>query len=223
MDMSKAFDMVKWSEFFSTLLHHKINPLFLGLLFYIYKNQQYTVKSGDATAQFFKVSNGVCQGGVSSGIFFVIYIDKLLTLLRKSGFGCLIHGVFYGAVIYADEIFLLSASRIGWQEMVNISQKFVKTLSLKFGTDSNPEKSKTKCIAFTKKRRAIQSLKPIILDEQALPWVEQVKHLGHTLQVDNSMRKDINLKRGAFTGKVNSILQDFYFVDSEVLMKLVTA
>ena len=95
--------------------------------------------------------------------------------------------------------------------MVNISQKFVAKLNLKFGTDLNPGKSKTKCIAFSRKKRAMQPLKEIMLDSYTLPWVNQVKHLGHTLQVDNSMSIDVNLKRGAFIGKVNSLLQEFYF------------
>ena len=37
------------------------------------------------------------------------------------------------------------------------------------------------------------------------------------------MKIDVNLKRGAFIGKVNSLFQEFYFADSSVLMKLMTA
>ena len=44
MDMSKAFDMVKWSELFRTLMDRNINPLILRLLLHIYRNQQYTVR-----------------------------------------------------------------------------------------------------------------------------------------------------------------------------------
>ena len=84
--------------------------------------------------------NGVRQGGVSSGIFFAVYIDQLLIRLRKSDFGCYIREVFLGAVIYADDIFLLSASRTGIEAMINISQKFAQKLNLRFGTDPNPEK-----------------------------------------------------------------------------------
>ena len=105
--------------------------------------------------------------------------------------------------------------------MINISQKYAQKLNLKFGTDLNPEKSKTKCLAFTKSRRAAAPMKDITLDGYALPWVKQVKHLGHTLQTDNSMKIDICLKRGAYIGKVNSILQEFYYADSSVLMKLI--
>ena len=35
------------------------------------------------------------------------------------------------------------------------------------------------------------------------------------------MRADIALKRGKFIGKVNSLLQEFHFTDSSVMMKLI--
>ena len=97
----------------------------LRLLLYIYTNQQYTVKWGQEVAEHFNVSNGVRQGGVSSGIFFAVYIDELLLLLRKSGLGCKIHGTFYGAVIYADDIFLLNASRTGLQVMIEFARRLL--------------------------------------------------------------------------------------------------
>ena len=209
LDMSKAFDMVKWDVLFNTLLDRDINPIFICILTYVYKNQQYTVKWGNSSAHFFNVSNGVRQGGVSSGIFFVVYIDKLLTIPRNSGFGCTIFGLFYGALIYADDIFLLSASRTGLQVMINICEKFAERINLKFGTNSNPIKSKTKCIAFSRKKSKIE-LNELKLGDNCLPWVTQVKHLGHTLQADNSMKIDMNQKRGTFIGKVNSLMQEFH-------------
>ena len=59
-----------------------------------------------------------------------------------------------------------------------------------------------------------------MLNGDPLPWVREVKHLGNTLQSDNTMRTDCVLKRGKFIGKVNSFLQEFHFVDSSVFMKL---
>ena len=99
----------------------------------------------------FDVQNGVCQGAVTSGIFFAIYIDKLLKVLCRSRFGCHIHGLFFGALIFADDIILLSARRTELQVMVNICQDYVSSGNLKFGTNKDPAKSKTKCIVFTKK------------------------------------------------------------------------
>ena len=193
--------------------------------FYIlkYREISYTVKWGEEVSKSFSVSNGIRQGGVSSGVLFVVYIGDLLTLLRKSGLGCRIHGIFFGAVIYADDIFLLSASRSGLQFMIDICQKFTARLNLKFGTNSNPDKSKTKCLIFSESRKAPRSpVREIRLGSHTLPWVSQVKHLGHTMQLDNSMKIDTNLKRGAFIGKVNSLLQEFYFAAPSILMKLMT-
>ena len=221
MDMSKAFDMVDWKQLFKTLLKRGVNPVYLRLLLYVYTSQKYTVKWGTAVAEFFSISNGVRQGGVSSGIFFAVYIDELIDLLRNSSLGCSIHGVFYGALVYADDIFLLSASRSGLQAMINISQSFTAKLNLKFGTNINPDKSKTKCLVFTKSRKVNTNIKEVSLGDHLLPWVKEVKHLRHTLQQDNSMKIDINLKRGAFIGKTNSLLQEFHYADPQVLLKLI--
>ena len=62
---------------------------------------------------------------------------------------------------------------------------------------------------------------PIILNGNPLPWVRDVKHLGKTLQCDNSMSIDCNMKRGKFIGKINSLLQEFHHVSPQVMMKLV--
>ena len=220
MDMSKAFDMVEWTELFRTLLDRKVDPMFLRLFLFIYSNQQCNVRWCGKVSERFAVRNGVRQGGVSSGIFFAIYIDKLLIILRGSNLGCHINGVFFGAMIFADDIFLLSASRSGLQAMVNLCQEFVAARNLKFGTNTDPDKSKTKCIIFTKNKKTGPSPKQIMLNDDRLPWVTQVKHLGHMLQSDNSMRIDIAQKRGAFIGKVNSLLQEFHHVQPDIFLRL---
>ena len=126
-----------------------------------------------------------------------------------------------GALIFADDIMLLSASRSGLQTMVDICQEFVAGKNLKFGTSPDPDKSKTKCIVFSKVKRDWQNLLPVKLNEDPLPWVNQLKHLGNTLQNDNSMSKDVLQKRGKFIGKINSLLQEFHFADPVILTKLV--
>ena len=223
MDMSKAFDMVEWGELFETLLEREVDCIFLRLILFIYSHQQCDVQWCDQRSNLFSVTNGVRQGGVSSGIFFAIYIDKLLKVLRNAGIGCHINGMFYGAVIYADDIFLLSGSRNGLQAMVDLCHEFVSRRNLKFGTNTNPEKSKTKCVVFSKKSVRVAQPLNISLNGNQLPWVHQVNHLGHVLQSDNSMRIDIARKRGIFIGKINSLLQEFHFVTSDTLLKLMNS
>ena len=154
----------------------------------------------------FRVTNGVRQGGVISAILFAVYIDELISELRRSHLGCYIDGVFLGAFLFADDIFLLSGNIGGLQELVDISSKFAARKNLKFGTDAKPEKSKTKCIAFSKNLKEVKNLRNVKLDGQLLPWVTHVKHLGNILQSENSMKLDISLKRGQMIGKINSLL-----------------
>ena len=61
----------------------------------------------------------------------------------------------------------------------------------------------------------------IMLNGDPIPWEQQVKHLGNTLQCNNSMSIDCTLKRGKFIGKVNFLVQEFHFADPKVKMKVI--
>ena len=220
MDLSKAFDLVEWVSLFKLLKDKKISPIFLRLLLYVYCHQYCDVKWNSSFSERFSVTNGVRQGAVSSPLLFSIYIDGLITLLRRSGLGCRIDTLFYGVLGYADDLLLLSASRSGLQAMVNICDKFAKLRKLKFSTNVDPAKSKTKCLVFSRKKHDLDKVAPIMLNGDPLPWVTSVKHLGHTLESNNSMKIDCLAKRGKFIGKVNSLIQEFTYVDPTVMTKL---
>ena len=220
MDLSKAFDMVEWLELFKVLESRNVSPIFLRTLLFIYTHQSCNVKWNGALSEKFSVTNGVRQGAVSSPTLFSVYINDLFSTLRKSRIGCKLNGVYFGCLGYADDLLLLSATRSGLQAMVNICSQFMKKKNLKFSTNANIEKSKTKCIIFSKKPRDRRNISEVKLNGDNLPWVGEIKHLGNTLECDNSMRRDIAIKRGKLIGKMNSLGQEFHFVKSNVFMKL---
>ena len=104
--------------------------------------------------------------------------------------------------------------------MVNTCQKFAAHKNLKFSTNPDPEKSKTKCIIFTKKEHEKLNVAPIMLNGDPLPWVGRVKHLGNILESSNLMNQDCSVKKGAFVGKINSLRQEFHSVDPEVQVNI---
>ena len=220
MDLSKAFDLVEWVELFTTLVKKNMSPIFLRLLLFIYKNQFCDVKWSSSYSHRFSVSNGVRQGAVSSPLLFSVYIDGLIVKLRGSGLGCRVDHCFFGCLGYADDLLLLSASRSGLQAMVTICEKFAKMKHLKFSTNVDPIKSKTKCLIFSPRIKDRSGVSPILLNGDPLPWVREVKHLGNILQCENNMKRDIAVKRGKFIGKVNSMLQELHFADPIVFVKL---
>ena len=135
--------------------------------------QSCNVKWNGSLSDKFTVTNGVCQGTVSSTILFSVYIDDLFSILRNSGLGCYLHGAYFGCLGYADDLLLLSASRSGLQSMADTYSVFMKKKCLKFSTNANPAKSKTKCRIFSKKPKDRENVLPIMLNGDNLPWVRE--------------------------------------------------
>ena len=219
LDCSKAFDMVEWVTLFRGLIKRKVSFVFLRVLLFIYSEQSCDVQWNGKSSFKFGVKNGVRQGAVSSPILFGLYIDKLILLLRTSKLGCTIGASYFGIMVYADDIILLSPSRMGLQAMINICQEFAVCHNLKFSTNSDPVKSKTKCIHFSRKKT---DLAEIELNGNKLPWVDSAHHVGNILEKDNSFSKDIRMKRGSFIGRVHSIFQEFHFANPVVKMKMIS-
>ena len=220
MDLSKAFDLVAWDKMFPELVDRGISPLVLRCLIYVYVNQTCKVRWGTAVSHSFPVTNGVRQGAVSSPILFCIYINNLIRILRNSTLGCQLQGVYLGIWVYADDVILLAPSRTALQEMVKICESFAISMKLKFSTNPDINKSKTKCILFTKDVINIGNICPIMLNGLPLPFVDNIKHLGNILQTDNSMTKDCSIKRATFISKIHSLSQEFHFASPSTVMKL---
>ena len=220
MDLSKAFDLVSWEHLFPELMDRGVSPLFLRCLLFIYSSQTCNVRWGSVYSHAFTVKNGLRQGAISFPILFCIYINKLISKLRYSSLGCQLQGVYLGIWVYADDIILLSPSRSALQNMTTICENYAQSTKLKFSTNPVPEKSKTKCMIFTKTAVNINYIRPIYLNGLPLPFVDEVKHLGNILQTDNSMKKDCCIKRAIFISKLHSMNQEFHFVKPDIVMKL---
>ena len=97
--------------------------------------------------------------------------------------------MFLGIVGYSDDNFLLAPSLEALQDMLKTCESFAEEHGLKFSTDTNPNKCKTKCIAFLKNERNLRTLK---LCKNDLPWVTEGKHVGNNIENKmNGMKKDI--------------------------------
>ena len=111
---------------------------------------------GDAKSSCFGITNGTRQGSVLSPAFFAVYIDDLLQRLRSLGVGCYIGDKFLGAAEFADDIVLIAPSRGAMELMLATYETFAAENNLKFSTDPDPVKSKTKCIYMCGKMNNVQ-------------------------------------------------------------------
>ena len=218
MDMTKAFDMIQHSRLFRKLIDTGLSLIFVRLLLVSYLLQHANVRWNSTISQCFSLANGVKQCGVLSAILYCFYVNGLFQLLRKRRTGCWIQGTFHGIFVYADDNVLLAPTTEALQEMIDTCLEYCNEHNLKFSTNPNPEKSKTKCLAFLFKKRDLSKLS---LGEDKLPWVSTVKHLGNTIENTlNGQKKDILIKRAKFIDKNNELLQEFYFAHPDSLVKI---
>ena len=102
-----------------------------------YSKLQSAVRWNNFVGVWFPILCGVPQGGVLSPYLFAFYVDDLIAWLKQSGYVIHISQVFFGCLLYADDIALLSPSCHGLQKLIDIFSKFDSEWDIKF----NPSKS----------------------------------------------------------------------------------
>ena len=198
LDCTKAFDTIMHSKLFEKLIAAKVPPIVIRILICIYRKQTAKVRWKGYHSEEFPIRNGVRQGAVISPLFFNFYMNELFNLLSRSGSGCSIENFYAGCFAYADDIFLISASRSGLQDMLNIANKYVEEHNISFSTNKDPSKSKTKGVVFSRKKLNFEP-EPLVLNNAKLPWVHQAKYLGNEIEdIPTGLSKDVKIKRARF-------------------------
>ena len=173
MDATKAFDRVNHFKLYSILIKRGVPTFFVNLLISWYSRLVIRVKWSTFFSAPLTVLSGVRQGGILSGHLFNIYVNDILSALRRSDLGCHIRNLFLGALMYADDLLLLSSSITELQKMLDICSFTGKQLGIEF----NP--SKSKCLVIGPNL----NLDPVYLKigNLDLPWSEKLDYLGITI------------------------------------------
>ena len=216
-DMTKAFDLVQHSLLFLKLLQEGLSRIFVRLMIFIYKFQFANVRWNGIVSSIFSLCNGVRQGAVLSGILYCFYVNNLFKLLRRKSTGCWINNNFHGMFGYSDDNWVIAPTFDALKEMMETIEEYCRGHNLKFSTDPNPSKCKTKCIAYLKKQRDLPS---IMLNGNPLPWVKEGMHLGNNIECSyNGMVRDIRVKRASFIQKNCELQQEFMFAHPKTRFK----
>ena len=123
-----------------------------------------------ATSRHFTIGNGVKQGAIISAVLYCVYTKGLFEELQRTKVGCCIGVDFVGVLGYADDLFLLSSTIDGLKDILKVCEKYAAQHNLAFSTNENPNKSKTKCIAFLHKEKELRKLQLCGNDVQ---WVRK--------------------------------------------------
>ena len=122
LDIAKAFDRVSHWTLFCKQVQRNIHLVIVRIIAFCYQTQPMCKKWGKFNSVYFKVSNGVRQGGVlSSSSLLYIYIAGLSQDIAMCKSGCYINEQCMNHVMYADNICLLVSSFIDLQGMLDVS------------------------------------------------------------------------------------------------------
>ena len=104
--------------------------------------------------------------------------------------------------------------------MVSVAEKYADSHNIKFRTNPDPVKSKTKGIIF-RNSNLNQEPEKIMLSGNYLPWIDGAKYLGNYVTNDiNGLQKDITQKRAKYIQRNCELLQEFKHIHPELMCKI---
>ena len=140
-------------------------------------------------------------------------MENLFKFLKKKKSGCWINHIFLGMFGYSDDNFALAPSIHALRDMLKTISDYAEEHNLRFSTNPNPKKCKTKVMAFMKKPRILPD---IYLGPAKLPWVDNCIHLGNNLKnVIDGCQEDMKIKSARYVSKNIELNQEFYFSHPE--------
>ena len=141
-------------------------------------------------------------------------MHDLIELLRNSGFGCYVIQKCISCILFADDIVLLSPSRRGLQEMLDVCVAYCKRYCLDFNA------KKSQVMVVSKERVDHDNLHPLFVKDAQLEFVSEYKYLGVILGSDRGLRFPATSAIRSFYRAANSILHGRVKPDQNVLMRL---
>jgi len=138
---------------------------------------------------------------------FPVYMRDLINVVVKSRCGCYIARVCLNLLACADDVVLLSPSRRGLQNLLNIIEKAAAAVEMSFNTN------KTVCMVanpYKRSRWVSQRFSQFTLANCKFSCVSQFKYLCHIIEhtCDDS---DINKELKSLLARVNVFIRRFSY------------
>lgn len=209
LDASRAFDRVQYVKLFLLLRKRNLCPLTCRFLAYMYTNQSLRVNWNGCYSNPFSTSNGVKQGGILSPILFCVYMDELISRLKKSGVGCYIGDMYLGSLGYADDLCLLAPTRGATQIMLNICEKFGREYDVIFNSQ------KSHLILYNTNYQYID-MPHLQLNGETLHIQRNAYHLGHPIGNDNVNKIACNNAIRDIVWRTNYVMTKFGSCTSDI-------
>ena len=213
LDAATAFDRVSDWTLFRKFIQRNIPLVIVRIIAFWYQTQTMCIKWGKFNSMYFKVSNGVRQGGMLSPKLFVIYIDDLSQDLAMCKSGCYINEQCMNHVMYANDICLLAPRAIGLQRLLDVCFDFSIRNDIMF----NPIKSI--CVVFKSKSNKLYC-PTVSLECDNLVYTAYTKYVGFTFSMNVQDDDDMLRQMRTLYIRLNKLLRTFYHCSIDVKLEL---
>jgi len=205
LDVSKAFDSVPHQSIERALRRNNAPKMLIDIINDQYSNVYTSISYHDRSSAKIKIMRGVKQGDPLSSLLFNLVIDELFDLI-KDDYGYEVqNGVKTNAKCFADDLVLVSGTKIGMGQLLNTTAEFLRARGLL----TNPKK----CIsiglakAYKGKKSKIEAESIFQIDNISIPM------LGYTTNTTRYLGVSFSSLGAAESSQVWNYVK-------EVLMKI---
>ena len=124
LDARQAFDRVWHDGLFFKLNNLGINSSIYKAFVSLYSDMFSRVKFKTMFSEWFPVHQGTSEGGVSSPMLYLVFIDGLLKQLQTSKLGLCIYDFNYASPTVADDMCLVAFSKHALDQMLIICNEY---------------------------------------------------------------------------------------------------
>ena len=126
---------------------------------------------GAIFTEWFSVELGLRQGDPLSSILYIIFIDGLVSEVKKAKEGVWFEAEKINILVFADDVVLLASSKVEMQRLLDVVHLYSRKWRFFFNVD------KCRAIVFTSKRVNLD-VTPLYLGLERLEEVQRFKYLG---------------------------------------------
>ena len=149
--------------------------------------------------------NGVKQGGILSPHLFNVYMDDLSVILNKLQIGCIYAGTIINHLMYADDLCIFSPSVSGLRKLTNCCEKYGDIFNITYNVN------KSYCMVIDNKPQTMKYTRPVILNNNVLPYTTKCKYLCHIINNNLTDDDDIARQKRCFYAQANVLARKFRF------------
>ena len=192
IDFQKAFDSVWHKGLFHMLQKVGINGNVLNLIKDLYGKTKCAIKINNRITEFFNYSKGVRQGCPLSPVLFNLYINDIFDVIDKHSTSDVYLDAKnkINALMYADDLVLISRSKEGLQQQIDGIQEYCQKWKLTINI------KKTKSMVFNRGNNIIKTT--FNIGGSPIENVKSFTYLGFNISAKNcsfqNMTNDLSIK-----------------------------